>query len=63
MKKGLVYKEVAEKMYEKRRMIRARKKRLANAVSIFYDIEIILLLLVTDFHFFRDLSFICLVSI
>jgi hypothetical protein len=39
-------------MYEKRRIIQARKKRLANAVSIFYDIEIILLLLITDFYLF-----------
>jgi hypothetical protein len=43
MEKGLVYREVAERMYEKRRIIQARKKRLANAVSIFYDIEIILI--------------------
>jgi hypothetical protein len=52
MEKGLVYREVAERMYEKRRIIQARKKRLANAVSIFYDIEIILLLLITDFYLF-----------
>jgi hypothetical protein len=37
MEKGLVYREVAERMYEKRRIIQARKKRLANAVSIFYE--------------------------
>jgi hypothetical protein len=42
------FEEVVERMYEKRRIIQARKKRLANAVSIFYDIEIILLLLITD---------------
>jgi hypothetical protein len=32
MEKGLVYREVVERMYEKRRIIQARKKRLANAI-------------------------------
>jgi hypothetical protein len=60
MEKGLVYREVVERMYEKRRIIQARKKRLANAVSIFYDIEIILLLLITDFYFTLSWIFIVL---